>query len=227
MVYPSAGEKGGCGACSASSDRVQRPPVCPRAKGKIVAGLRFGDVADRPMEVLELTSLTSEEFAVVVGPFEAAFQARMAHWRFDGQPRGGRRYTTYATCPLPRAEDRLLFILVYLKTHPLQFMHGRLFGLPQGKTNQWIPILLPVLQEALRQLGDAPSRSLEALAQYLTAPVDALATAVAPEQTPDAAQTAETAPPLFAMMAPSGASRAPVLRMSRKAVIAARRSATP
>ncbi len=56
-----------------------------------MAGLRFGDVADRPTEMLDLTSLTHEEFAVLVGPFEAAFQAHMAHWRFDGQPRGGRR----------------------------------------------------------------------------------------------------------------------------------------
>jgi hypothetical protein len=191
-----------------------------------VAGLRFLDVAHRPTELLDLTSVTREEFAVLVGPFEAAFQAHMAVWRFDGQPREGRRYATYANCPLPQAEDRLLFILVYLKTHPLQFLHGRLFGLPQGKTNQWIHLLLPVLQEALRQLGDAPSRSLEALAQHLTVPVDALATVVAPEQTPDAAPTAEAAPPLFAMMAPSGAFRAPVLRMHRKAVIAARRSAT-
>lgn len=190
-----------------------------------MAGLRFGDVADRPTEVLDLTSLTGEEFAVLVGPFEAAFQAHRAVWRFDGQPRGGRRYTTYATCPLPTAEDRLLFILVYLKAHPLQFLHGRLFGLPQGKTNQWIHVLLPVLRAALRQLGDAPSRSLEALAQCLDVPADTLATVVAAEPTTDATQTAETAPPLFAMMAPSGASRAPVLQMSRRAVIAARRSA--
>jgi hypothetical protein len=201
-------------------------PVCPRAREEIVAGLRFGDVADRPTAVLDLTSLTGEEFAVLVGPFEAAFQAHMALWRFDGQPRGARRYATYANCPLPTAEDRLLFILVYLKTHPLQVVQGRLFGLPQGKTNQWIHVLLPVLQAALRQLGDAPSRSLAALAQRLAVPAEALATAVTEEHTQDAAVTGETVPPLFAMTAPRGASRAPLLRMRRRAIIAARRSAT-
>jgi Helix-turn-helix of DDE superfamily endonuclease len=187
-----------------------------------MAGLRFGDVATRPTELLDLTSLTGEEFVALAGPFEAAFQAHMAQWRFDGQPRQARRYTTYANCPLPTAEDRLLFILVYLKTYPLQVVQGRLFGLPQGKTNQWIHVLLPVLQAALRQLGDAPSRSLEALAQRLARPPDTLAPIVAgpPED------ATEAAPPLFAMTAPSGASRAPLLRMPRKAVIAARRSAT-
>ncbi len=64
------------------------------------------------------------------------------------------------------------------------------------------------------------------LAQRLTLPVEALAPGMAAQQATDAVEAAETAPPLFAMMAPSGASRAPVLRMSRKAVIAARRRAT-
>jgi hypothetical protein len=53
-------------------------------------------------------------------PFEAVFQAHMAHWRLDWQPHTARRYTTHKNCPLPTPEDRLLFILVYLKTSPLQ-----------------------------------------------------------------------------------------------------------
>ena len=37
----------------------------------------------------------------------------------------------------------------------------------QGKANQWIHVLLPALLAALRVLGDAPARSLTALAQRL------------------------------------------------------------
>jgi hypothetical protein len=48
----------------------------------------------------------------------------MAAWWLDGQPRTARRYTTYQNCPLPTPEDRLLFILVYLKTYPLQVVQG-------------------------------------------------------------------------------------------------------
>src|SRR5262245_13134571 len=44
----------------------------------------------------------------------------MADWHLDGRPRTARRYTTYTNCPLPTPEDRLLFILIYLKTYPLQ-----------------------------------------------------------------------------------------------------------
>jgi hypothetical protein len=69
--------------------------------------------------VLDLTSLTVDEFQQLVPPFEAAFQAHMADWRLDGKPRTARRYTTYQNCPLPTLEERLLFLLVYLKTYPL------------------------------------------------------------------------------------------------------------
>jgi hypothetical protein len=78
--------------------------------------LRFTDIQTRPSEVLDLTSLTVDEFQLLVLPFEAAFQAHMARWRLDGRPRTARQYTTDQNCPLPTPEDRLLFILVYLKS---------------------------------------------------------------------------------------------------------------
>src|SRR5919202_5199303 len=111
-----------------------------------MAHVQFTEVQDHPTEFLDLTSLTVDEFQQLVPPFEAAFQAHMAEWRLDGKPRTARRYTTYQNCPLPSAEDRLLFILVYLKTNPLQVAHGRMFGMPQNKANQWIHVLLPVLR---------------------------------------------------------------------------------
>src|SRR5919202_5222193 len=129
--------------------------------------LRFADLQTRPTEVLDLTSLTVDEFRELVPPFEAAFQAHMADWRLDGRPRTARRYTTYQNCPLPSPEDRLLFILVYLKTYPLQVVQGRLFGIDQSKANQWIHVLLVVLRTTLCTLGDAPTRSLTALAKRL------------------------------------------------------------
>src|SRR5918999_5599733 len=132
-----------------------------------MGSLRFVDLQTRPTEVLDLTSLTLAEFQQLVPPFEAAFQVHMAEWCLDGRPRTARRYTTYQNCPLPTPEDRLLFILVYLKTYALQVVQGRLFGMAQGKANQWIHVLLPVLLAALRALGDAPARSLTALAQRL------------------------------------------------------------
>src|SRR5919197_4240112 len=132
-----------------------------------MAGLRFTELQSRPMEFLDFTSVTLDEFQHLVPPFEAAFYARMAAWRMDGKPRTARRFTVDKNCPLPTPEDRLLFILVSLKIYVLQVVHGRLFGMVQGKAHQWIHVLLPALLAALRALGDAPTRSLTALAQRL------------------------------------------------------------
>jgi hypothetical protein len=145
-----------------------------------MAGLRFADLQSRPTEFLDLTSLTLEEFQQLIPPFETAFQVHMAAWRMDGKPRTARRFTVYQNCPLPTAEDRLLFILTYLKTYALQVVHGRLFGMVQGKANHWIHVLLPVLLATLRALGDAPARSLSALAQWLGVSEADAATVVVP-----------------------------------------------
>jgi hypothetical protein len=99
--------------------------------------------------------------------FETAFQAPMAACRRDGRPRTARRYTTDKNCPLPTPEDRLLLILVDLKTSPLPVVQGRLFGMGQRKAHPWMHVLWVVLQATLRALGDAPTRSLTELAKRL------------------------------------------------------------
>src|SRR6195256_6347623 len=128
-----------------------------------MAHVQCTDVQDRPLEFLDLTSLTLDEFQQLVPPFEAAFQAHMRAWRLDGKPRTARQFAVYNTCPLPTPEDRLLFLLAYVKTYAMQVVQGRLFGMVQGKANQWIHLLLPALLAALRALGDAPARSLTPL----------------------------------------------------------------
>src|SRR2546430_17383437 len=132
-----------------------------------MASVRFADMQFRPMEFLDFTSLTLDEFQQLVPPFEAAFQAHMAAWRLDGKPRTVRQFAVEKNCPLPTPEDRLFFILASVKTSALQVVQGRLFGMGQSKAHQWIHVLLPVRLAALRTLGDAPARSLTALAQRL------------------------------------------------------------
>ena len=192
-----------------------------------MAGLRFADVQSRPTEFLDFTSLTLEEFQILISPFEVAFQAHMAAWRFDGTPRTARRFTVYKNCPLPTPEDRLFFLLTYLKTYSLQVVQGRLFGMLQGKANQWIHVLLPVLLAALRTLGDAPARSLTTLAQRLgVAEADAATVVGALEEEPApvvGAPAAAPASPLLPMTGPNGATSAPRTLLNRKRVIAARK----
>jgi hypothetical protein len=195
-----------------------------------MASVRFADMQSRPVEFLDFTSLTLDEFQQLVPPFEAAFQTHMAAWCLDGKPRTARRFSVYQNCPLPTPEDRLLFILAYVKTYSLQVVQGRLFGMGQSKANQWIHVLLPVLLTALRTLGDAPARSLRALAQRLGVTEAEAATVVAPLQEAAAPEVVApvTAPdsPLLPMTGRNGASSAPKTLLNRKQVIVARKGTT-
>ena len=195
-----------------------------------MAGLRFTDLQSRPTEFLDFTSLTLDEFQQLVPPFEAAFQAHMAAWRLDGKPRTARQFPVYQNCPLPTPEDRLFFLLTYLKTYALQVVQGRLFGMGQSKANQWIHVLLPALLATLRALGDAPARSLGALAQRLgVAETDtaSIVGSLAEEPAPGVAVPATaSASPLLPMTGRNDASSAPKTLLNRQTVRAGRKRTT-
>src|SRR3989442_14533674 len=203
----------------------------PRKEAPQMASIRFTDVQARPSEFLDLTSLTLDEFQQLVPPFETAFQAHLAAWRLDGKPRIARRFTVYKNCPLPTPEERLFFILVYLKTYALQVVQGRVFGMGQSKAHQWIHVLLTILLAALRALGDAPARSLTALAQRLgIAEADAATVVDALEEDPapvTPVPAAAPASPLLPMTGRNGVSSVPKTLLNRRHVIAARKRTTP
>src|SRR6266852_3764540 len=106
-------------------------------KGGVPMGsVQFTDGPSRPTEFRDFPSVTLDEFQPLVPPCAAA-------WRLDGTPRTARQFAVYQHCPLPTPEDRLFFLLTYLKTYALQVVQGRLFGMGQSKANQWIHVLLP------------------------------------------------------------------------------------
>jgi hypothetical protein len=173
--------------------------------------LRYATEKDKASRILDLTSLTVDEFEQLLGPFERAFVRYMRDWTMEGKPRTARAYTPYTNSPLPTPEDRLLFILSYLKVAALQVAHGALFGMSQSNANKWIHVLLLVLHQTLLDLGDAPARHLRALQQRLA----------------ELQASEGDASPLFFTTGVNGRSPAPKIAMSKKRVIAARKSATP
>jgi hypothetical protein len=78
------------------------------------------EVIQRAESLRTMTGLTEEEFTTLLPHFEWAFVAYLQHRTIDGQPRTSRRYSSYATCPLPTIADKLLFILPDIKQHPIQ-----------------------------------------------------------------------------------------------------------
>ena len=109
-------------------------------------GLTYARIKEQPKKLLALTGLTRAEFDDLLVAFDKVSQPS-ATLTQQGQPRqrqvgGGRKAT------LQRAEDRLLFILVYQKTYPLQEIMGELFDLEVSKVNEWIHRLLPLVRDA-------------------------------------------------------------------------------
>jgi hypothetical protein len=176
--------------------------------------LRYTSERDKANQILNLTSLTVEQFEQLVEPFEQAFVRYMQVWTMEGKPRTARAYTPYVNSPLPTPEDRLLFLLTYLKVAALQVAHAALFGMTQPNANKWLHLLLLVLHQTLRDLGDAPARHLLALRERL-----------AQLQTEQHDQDA--AAPLFITMGVNDRSPARTTMLSRRRTIAARKSVIP
>ncbi len=120
--------------------------------------LSYEELKNKPRALLAATSLKQDEFEALLVSFGKAYgEAYPDHQTVSGQPRqrgkgGGNKGK------LRRLEDKLLFILVYEKTYPLQTLLGIQFGLSQGRVNEWIHRLLPILQKALGELSMTPER---------------------------------------------------------------------
>ena len=127
--------------------------------------MTYSTLSTQTQSFLALTGLTPAEFRDLLPAFEAAYErAYPPDQTADGRarqrwPGAGRRSV------LKRAEDKLLFVLVYLKTYPIQTLLGQLFGISTSQANHWLHRLLPVLLSALDDLGVAPERDGPRLAR--------------------------------------------------------------
>src|SRR6266851_3503383 len=126
--------------------------------------LTYTTLKDRPREFLAATGLTHEEFARLLPAFIAAYAVLYPPDKTIAGKVRQRQVGGGATGVLPQMENKLLFILVYQKTNPLQTMHGLHFQLSQPQTHYWIHHLLPVLQRALADLAMTPERDASRVA---------------------------------------------------------------
>ena len=100
---------------------------------------------------LSLTSLTVKEFDELCASFAETWNEHTGQLEKD-PGKGGRPYA------LDVMEDRLLFILFYLKTYPLQNVLAYSFEICQGEANFLVHQLSRVLGMTLKKEGFAPPR---------------------------------------------------------------------
>jgi len=126
--------------------------------------LSYDRLQARPRELLAVTGLTVEEFERLLPAFERAYAQKYPPERTLAGTVRQRQAGGGAKGQLRGFANKLLFMLVYHKTNPLQTLHGLQFNLSQGQANYWIHHLLPVLQQALRDLGQTPARAADGVA---------------------------------------------------------------
>ena len=129
-----------------------------------MAKLRYTDLASNEKALLAHTGLKAAEFETLCTFFDQAWQRYLRTHTLEGKPRErqsrGRKNET-----LPTIEDKLLFVLIYLKTNPLQEVLAATFGMRQPHASFWLKLLVPRLEESLQQADALPERHSERLAR--------------------------------------------------------------
>src|SRR5947209_4653007 len=102
--------------------------------------MTYSSLSTQTQSFQAMTGLTPSEFQNLLPAFAAAYErAYPLDQTADGRarqrwPGAGRRSA------LGRDEDKLLFVLVYLKTYPIQALLGQLFGISTSQANHWLSI---------------------------------------------------------------------------------------
>lgn len=129
--------------------------------------ISYAMLKEKPKEFLAATGLHVNEFERLLPGFQQKLTEKQPS---EEQTRRGKpRQRGKGAGPKERlgtAEDKLLFILVYQKTYPIQSMLGLQFGLSQPRANYWIHLLLPILQAVLAEMGMTPERDPQAVADH-------------------------------------------------------------
>jgi hypothetical protein len=87
--------------------------------------LNYAKLKDKPREFLAATGLTLAAFTCLLPAFQSAYEHQYPpELTYEGKTRQ-RSAGGGATGTLATFADKLLFILVYQKTNPLQGIHGR------------------------------------------------------------------------------------------------------
>ena len=128
--------------------------------------LCYHDLKQDARVLRAFTSLDPDEFDTLLIAFEKAWRDHVTQHYIQRKSRK-RRYGGGRQPHLLAIEDNLLFILIYFKVYPLQEVLAFLFGMSQGRANEWIYKLSPILETALGEAQCLPERDPQNLEQVL------------------------------------------------------------
>ena len=133
----------------------------------------YHQVQEHPKLLLAMTGLTRTEFLPLLSHFQYAWEQYVQQHDVDRDDRQRHYGAGRSEATLVTLEDKLLFILYYVKVYPLQEILAFEFGMVQSTANEWIHILSEVLKQALDHGGYVPARDPKQLAAVLESEAEA------------------------------------------------------
>jgi len=125
--------------------------------------LTYEELKTQPRKFVAFTSLTPDEFLDLLAAFERAYQRVYPAAQTKAGKRRERKAGAGCKSTLDSMEQKLLFTLVYQRNYLFQAVQAELFGMAQSRANEWIHTLLPILKQALDDLGVTPERDPQKL----------------------------------------------------------------
>lgn len=129
--------------------------------------LKYVELKANPNAVLALTGLSEAAFEQFVPYFGKTYRLWQQKWTSIGQQRMV-QHTVKSVDNFVMLEDRLLFILMYVRKLPTQENICHRFSMPQPTVSLWIRSLLPVLRNTLIDLQSSPMYDHNVLCSRLT-----------------------------------------------------------
>ena len=127
----------------------------------------YHQVKEHPKLWLAMTGLSHAEFQQLLPHFQYAWDQYVQQHDVDRDDRQRQYGAGRSESTLVHIEDKLLFILYYVKVYPLQEMLAFEFGMVQSTANEWIQLLSAVLKKALDHGGYLPERDPKQLETVL------------------------------------------------------------
>jgi len=128
--------------------------------------LKYEELKKNKKQFLALTGLTVEEFEKLLLVFIRVYERKHPPDKTLKDKKRKRRVGGGRGSEIKSHEQKLLFTLVYHKSYPLQELMAVLFGMDQGQVNRWIHRLLPVVKDALDEMGVLPEREPSKFAKH-------------------------------------------------------------
>jgi len=133
----------------------------------------YHQVQEHPKLLLAMTGLNRTEFLQLLSHFQYAWEQYVQQHDVDRDDRQRHYGAGRSEATLVTLEDKLLFILYYVKVYPLQEILAFEFGMVQSTANEWIHILSEVLKQALDHGGYVPARDPKQLGTVLASEAEA------------------------------------------------------